>query len=68
MNQHSLSQQDIVVEGRVYVLRIWHEGTPGPSGTVVWRASVREGPNGERRGFASVDDCIEYLYGELLRR
>ncbi len=52
-------------EGRVYVLRIWHdEEVPSRQ----WRATLREGPNGEKRHFASIDDCVEHLYGVLLRR
>lgn len=54
-----------VPEGRVYVLRVWRDGEV-PQGR--WRASVREGPGGERRHFASIDDCMEHLYGELSRR
>ncbi len=50
---------------RVYVLRVWHEGTTEP---LSWRALVREGPQGERQYFASVDDCLEHLYTELLRK
>jgi len=52
-------------DGRVYVLRVWYEGA---STSRQWRASVRIGTNGERRHFASIDDCIEHLYGELARR
>ncbi|WP_019588545.1 hypothetical protein [Deinococcus apachensis] len=52
-------------EGRVYVLRVWGEGEDYPPG---WHATVREGTYGVRRSFASVDDYIEHLYGELLRR
>ncbi|MFC4453921.1 hypothetical protein [Deinococcus sonorensis] len=54
-----------VRDGRVYVLRIWEERTAG-SGR--WRASVREGAQGERSYFASIDECLEYLYSEFLRR
>ncbi len=55
----------IGLDGRVYVLRVWYEGhTPAQH----WRASLRVGTHGERRHFASIDDCIEHLYGELVRR
>ncbi len=55
--------------GRVYVLRIWHEGGTGhPAQPHLWRASVREGSDGARRYFASIDDCIDHLYGEFVRR
>ncbi|BDP43968.1 hypothetical protein DAETH_39370 (plasmid) [Deinococcus aetherius] len=54
-------------DGRVYVLRVWHEAE---SSTPLrqWRATLREGTHGEKRHFASIDDCIEHLYGELVRR
>ncbi len=56
-------------EGRVYVLRVWREDQgKGQEEVPSWHATVREGANGLRRSFASVDDCIEHLYGELLRR
>ena len=52
-------------EGRVYVLRVWHDGeVPAER----WRAALREGTQGEKRHFVSIDDCIEHLYGELVRR
>lgn len=51
--------------GRIYVLRVWHEGTSEP---LVWRALVREGHLGERKYFATLDACLEHLYGELARR
>lgn len=54
-----------VPDGRVYVLRIWEERS---AGSVGWRASVREGTRGERSYFASIDECLEYLYTEFLRR
>ncbi|ASN82784.1 MULTISPECIES: hypothetical protein [Deinococcus] len=52
-------------EGRVYVLRVWHDTREDEAS---WHATVREGSHGARRSFASVDACIEHLYGELLRR
>ncbi len=52
-------------DSRVYVLRVWHDGKV-PSRQ--WRATLREGPHGEKRHFASIDDCVEHLYGELVRR
>lgn len=51
-------------DGRVYVLRVWYEAAAtGPC----WRATLRAGASGERRHFASLDACLEYLYGELGR-
>ena len=49
----------------MYVLRVWHDTREDE---VSWHATVREGSHGARRSFASVDACIEHLYGELLRR
>ncbi|GGK30130.1 hypothetical protein GCM10008955_24850 [Deinococcus malanensis] len=51
-------------DGRVYVMRIWREGS---SEAEVWRASVREGTSGERRYFTSLDDCLDHLYMEFMR-
>ncbi|THF70902.1 hypothetical protein E7T06_04910 [Deinococcus sp. Arct2-2] len=53
--------------GRVYVLRVWNEPGVLPGGSA-WRASLREGTLGERQYFASIDDCIDHLYGEFTRR
>ncbi|MBZ9749898.1 hypothetical protein K7W42_03365 [Deinococcus sp. HMF7604] len=61
------STTDPAPQGRVYVLRIWHESGDQPTGST-WRASCREGALGERRYFASIDECIDHLYGELVRR
>lgn len=43
---------------RIYVLRIWKD----PSGErPLWRAAVRDGPNGERKYFADPRSCLEHL-------
>ncbi len=68
MERDGSREHGLTVGSRVYVLRVWYEGMEGSPGAGAWRASVREGPNGDRRAFASVDECIEHLYGELLRR
>ncbi|WP_019587619.1 hypothetical protein [Deinococcus apachensis] len=65
MDHEPLASTPSVPDGRVYVLRIWEEPSVGSVG---WRASVREGPRGERSYFASIDECLEYLYTEFLRR
>ncbi|MFC4454250.1 hypothetical protein [Deinococcus sonorensis] len=57
---HPLSQ------GRVYVLRVWHEPGDLPS-SLTWRASLRENTLDNRRYFASIDDCIDHLYSEFIR-
>ncbi|WP_019587632.1 hypothetical protein [Deinococcus apachensis] len=49
---------------RIYVLRVWHEESREGS---VWRASAREGTQGERRYFTSADDLLEFMYTECLR-
>ncbi len=64
MKEEDRNTPDARSSGRVYVLRIWHEGAVTER---AWRASLREGADGERRYFASVDDCIEHLYAEFLR-
>ena len=41
-----------------YLLRLWRE----VEGTVVWRASLQDPRTGERVGFATLDDLVEYLH------
>ncbi|PYE55384.1 hypothetical protein [Deinococcus yavapaiensis] len=48
--------------GRVYVLRVWREEERDAH-----HMTVREGTNGQRRVFDSVDDCIDHLYSEFMR-
>ena len=55
----------LLSSGRIYVVRVWHEG---PAEALVWRALIREGHAGEKKYFARLDDCLEHLYGELSRR
>lgn len=71
MEPHNSPAHLLTRGGRVYVLRVWYENQdpPGdPDRPPVWRASLREGTDGPRRSFASIDDCIDHLYGEFLRR
>lgn len=69
MEQEEGGAANTTAEGRVYVLRVWRdEQGEGQEQALSWHATVREGANGLRRSFASIDDCIEHLYGELLRR
>ncbi|MFB9992835.1 hypothetical protein ACFFLM_12735 [Deinococcus oregonensis] len=69
MEQEESGTVTTTAEGRVYVLRVWRDGPGGGQEEISsWHATIREGANGLRRSFASLDDCIEYLYGELLRR
>ena len=70
MERQDPQEFSLAREGRVYVLRMWHEGAGnayGPAHPSVWRASVREGTGGQRRYFASIDECIDYLSGEFVR-
>ncbi|PYE53793.1 hypothetical protein [Deinococcus yavapaiensis] len=60
-----LEGQLLSPSGRVYVLRVWYD--PEASAPR-WRASLQEGGHGEKKHFASIDDCVEFLYGVLLRR
>lgn len=58
---------DAPAEPRFYLLRVWHE--PGAATAANgWRASITAGTAGERRFFASIDECIDHLYGEFIRR
>ena len=40
-----------------YLLRLWREIEE----TVVWRASLQDTRTGERMGFATLDDLMEYI-------
>ncbi|MFD1734096.1 hypothetical protein ACFSC4_27115 [Deinococcus malanensis] len=69
MEHEQNSAVELTLDGRVYVVRVWRgEPQPGMMAGPAWHATVREGTTGVRRTFGSVDDCIEHLYGELMRR
>ena len=68
MEQERNSAVELTLDGRVYVLRVWRDEQRGADTGSAWHATVREGTTGVRRTFLSVDDCIEHLYGELMRR
>jgi TRAP-type C4-dicarboxylate transport system permease small subunit len=47
-----------------YMLRLWQESVDEPvevDGAPVWRASLTSPMTGERLGFATLDDLVEYL-------
>ena len=47
-----------------YMLRLWQESGDDPldvDGAPVWRASLTSPTTGERLGFATLDDLVEYL-------
>ncbi len=48
-----------------YLLRLWREGDEEKQ---VWRASLDSGLNGERYGFASLDDLFDFLRRSTSRR
>lgn len=50
-----------------YILRVWHEPGAVPSAGL-WRAFIMAGTGGERRCFASIDECIDHLYKEFSQR
>lgn len=44
-----------------YLLRLWREGEGGRR----WRASLHNPHTGQRLGFGSVDDLVEYLRHQM---
>lgn len=51
---------------RAFLLRRWREPGAGPEGRPVWRfALVEAGDESDKRGFASPEDLVDYLQGEL---
>ena len=51
-----------------YMLRLWQESVDEPvdvDGAPVWRASLTSPMTGERLGFATLDDLIEYLHHQV---
>ena len=68
MEHEQNSAVEMTFDGRVYVLRVWREEQQQEcGGGSTWYFTVREGTTGMRRTFVSVDDCIEHIYGELMR-
>ena len=53
-------------KGRMYVLRVGRDDCVSYQ-RQVHQLRVREGPNGMRRLFENMDDCIEHVYGERIR-
>ncbi|MDB5045216.1 MAG: hypothetical protein JWQ08_1266 [Deinococcus sp.] len=68
MKQDGEGTRRWAAEDRVYVLRVrsGREAELLQEGN--WHVSVRDGATGVRRLFWRIDDCIEHLYGELVRR
>ena len=51
---------------RAFLLRCWQEADAGPAGQAAWRFTlVQMGEGQTKRGFASLEDLISYLQGEL---
>jgi TRAP-type C4-dicarboxylate transport system permease small subunit len=51
-----------------YMLRLWQESVDEPvevDGAPVWRASLTSPITGERLGFATLDDLVEYLHHQV---
>jgi len=51
-----------------YLLRLWQvKDAPagGNNGEFVWRASLEDPHTGERVGFATLDDLVEYLRHQM---
>jgi hypothetical protein len=41
-----------------YLLRLWRVNSEGKT---AWRASIESASTGERKGFASLDDLVDFL-------
>jgi hypothetical protein len=50
---------------RSYLLRCWEERGRGRDGAGTWRFSLEDPHTGRRRGFASLDDLVAAVRGEL---
>jgi len=51
-----------------YLLRLWQvdtEGSGSQVGGAVWRTSLESSLTGERLGFASLDELIEFLQQQM---
>jgi hypothetical protein len=50
---------------RSYLLRCWEERGRARDGSGTWRFSLEDPHTGHRRGFASLDDLVAAVRGEL---
>ena len=51
---------------RAFLLRCWQEADASPAGQAAWRFTlVQLGQEETKKGFASLEDLITYLQGEL---
>lgn len=48
------------MEYRSYLIRLWREGVNRP-----WRISLQDTASGERKGFASLDEAVNFLTHQL---
>lgn len=67
MNQEQYSEFKESAENyRAFLLRCWQEADAGPSGEPQWRFTlVQMGEGQTKKGFASLEDLVTYLRGEL---
>jgi hypothetical protein len=50
---------------RTYLIRCWEERSRDTMHPTVWRFSLEDPHTGRRRGFASLEDMLAFLKGEL---
>ena len=50
---------------RTYLIRCWEERSRDLTLPAVWRFSLEDPHTGRRRGFASLEDMVAFLRGEL---
>ena len=51
---------------RSYVLTFWEERSRDPDTPAVWRFSLQDPRTGQRRGFASLEEVMDFLRTELV--
>jgi len=47
--------------GHSYILRLWRERAATQERPAVWRFSLTDTSNGERRGFGCLQDLVDHL-------
>jgi hypothetical protein len=48
------------MQSHAYIIRLWRESAHSH-----WRISLQDTTTGERRGFASLGEAVEFLAGEV---
>ena len=51
---------------RSYLLTVWEERSQDPDVSVIWRFSLQDPRTGQRRGFASLEEMVNFLRTKLV--